>query len=373
MKFRKIFIFFLCSSFLITTSACQKKKEENKKNVTDAINKDDYRMVIPFQSSDSRQIHVNYNRGEADINAIGKGLMNYNKDIFDPDTYYVQDGKILTLDTLGVGVEFGDKEGLLGFSSKQNSFGLNPKVGSKLEISDNKTINCGSQTIPIIDVFELDFYKSLDKKANFDGISFAIVLNNKIKDSKGKEHKIDKKYLEKIGENAVTKLEAYLNTLPDFNKNMEISVGLFAAESSDSSLPGHFLSFGHGKGKVSKYESCDQEWVVFPSKRAQKLDSVVWNEFNSFQQSIRNFLPNDVGVVGKGSFKDSKLDELQINIVAQTKGYPECTALVQYINETLSVFTNNDINIVVNVKNNNETFAMLNRKKGSNEITVIME
>lgn len=369
MKSKKIIVAGLCLSLL---SACG-SSSDSKKVATNPINSGDYQIVIPFESSDARQVHVEYNRGDYDIMAVGKGLMEYSKAYFDPDSYYVQEGQLLNRDTLAVGTVYGDKEGILGFKSSDNTYGLNPEKGSKIPISSTQTITSGSSTVPIIDVFEIDFYQSLSDNAEITGLSFAIVLNPNITDAAGKAVTIKDKQLKTLGEEAARNLIAYLETLPQVGTKMPIMISLFKANSSDSALPGTFLEYGYGKDGIDSFTAVSEDQAIFPSDSATTLDSVTSTQFDSFKQSLHLFLPNDIGVVGKGKFKDSKLNELSITITAQTKTYTECVALVQYTKDLLDTFKSKDIAITVNVKNNNETFAMLQRQSGSSDVNVIME
>lgn len=355
-------------------AGCSSGSSSKKKNTaTEAINDDEYQIVIPFQSSDARQTHTEFNRGEADIMSVGKGLMKYSQKYFSTSSYYVQEGQLLDRDTLQTGTTSTDKEGLLGFKSSTNTNGLNPKVGSSLPVSDSQTITTGNSTIPIVDIFEIDFYNSLDTDADIEGVSMAIVLNNTITDAAGTSVSVSNSKLKAIGEDAARNLLTYLQTLPEIGGKKPVMIALFKADSSDQSLPGTFLEYGEGKSSIDSFTEVNEKWAVFPSDTASNLDSVDSSAITKIQDSLHDFLPNDVGIVGKGKFEDTKLTELSITITAQTKTYTECVALTQYMKELLSENISTSAQVTVKINNNLETFAMMQRAANSSDITVIMQ
>lgn len=372
MKYRKS-LFVILACILLLSGCGQKTNNGTKKELTETINDDEYPMVVPYKSSDARQVHVEYNRGYADINAVGKGLIQYSKKVFSTDDYYLQDGQVLNRDRLAIGTYYGDDTGILGFKSEKNNYGLNPAKGSSLSIGNGKKITCGNKTIPVLDVFELDFYKSLDEKAPIKGISFAIVLNPKIEDANGKKVTISKDKLREYGENAANSLISYVKTLPQIENDMDFCVMLYEADSSDSSLPGSVMAYGSGKKEISNYTNVNESWVLFPSDEAEKKASGVNADFLRLSDSLHGFLPNDTAIVGKGRVSDGVVRELNIDISAQVKSYSECIALCQYVKQEIGEFNNQEYNIVIDVKNNNDTFAMIERKANSKDVTVILK
>lgn len=373
MKKCKILLCFLLL-FTVSLNGCKKVDEEDKMVALESVNAGDYSIAIPFQSNDSRQTHVQFNRSGYDVNAVGEGLIRYSKEYFDPKKYYLQEGQILRRNTLQAGLIYGDKEGLLGSKSTTNPYGLNPEDGMKIPIDKKTTIiaKAGSGgTIPVVDVFELNFITELDKKADIKGIALAIVLNPHILDADGKEHVMSDETLKTYGEEAGRNLVAYLKKQPEISTRTPIVVALFKAESNDKNLPGTFISIGSGNGNVDRFEDVNEQWMIVPSSDAQKADSTLVAEFNAIKDAMHDFLPNNTDIIGKGFFVDSRIDSLELKVTMQAKTYTEKMGLTQYMVELLSQFSNTDMEIIVCVTSGDETFAMIKRHKKEKNCEVI--
>lgn len=366
----------LMLSFALCLSGCNGKEdeEENEITVVEALNEGDYRIATTFAYSDARQTHIQFNRSGYDVDAVGEGLLRYSKEYFDPDKYYLQEGQILTRNTLQAGLVYGDKEGLLGSKSTSNPYGLNPEEGMSLPAEDGVSITAkagSGGTIPVIDVFEVNFVTELSEDAEIKGISLAIVLNPNVVDAQGKTHIISDTNLKTYGEEAGRNLVAYLKKQPGISSKTPILVALFKAESSDESLPGTFISVGYGKGNVNSFTDVNESWIIFPGSVAESADSALLAEFNSVKEKIYDFLPNNTEIIGKGFFVDNRIQKLLISIHMQAKTYTEKLGVTQYTYELLSQFTNTDMEISVQIKGDDETYAMIKREKGSSKCEVI--
>ena len=363
-------------SLALCLSGCNSSdsEDENEITVVEAINEGDYRIAIPFAYSDARQTHIQFNRSGYDVDAVGEGLLRYSKDYFDPDKYYLQEGQILTRNTLQAGLIYGDKEGLLGSKSTSNPYGLNPENGMNLPAEDGVTITAkagSGGTIPVIDVFEVNFITELEEDADIKGISLAIVLNPNVVDAEGKSHVISDTNLKTYGEEAGRNLVAYLMKQPGISSKTPILVALFKAESSDDSLPGTFISVGYGKGGINSFSDVNESWVIFPGTKAESMDSTLVAEFNSIKEKLHDFLPNNTDIIGKGFFVDNRISKLMISVHMQAKTYTEKLGVTQYTYELLSQFSNTDMEITVQINGDDETYAMIKRAKGSNKCEVI--
>ncbi|MFV0382059.1 MAG: CamS family sex pheromone protein [Breznakia sp.] len=362
-------------------SGCGLQKDSDEASfttVTKAVEAGDYQTILPYNSTDSRQTHVDFNRGSYDRIAVGEGLLAYSKKYFSPDDYAIQEGMILDRDTLQVGAYFGDHKGLLGYQTKENTSGLNPEKGSTIPVGNGVEIisgvERGKETIPIVDIFEVDFFDKEDK-ANEDreikGISLTIVLNEKIKDDQGKEYIMSKDSLMTYASEKARHLIAYLREQPAVGQDIPIFVTMFNAASTDSALPGCFIGEGYGTDSINDFSEIDEEWTIFPSERAQALDSVIYSQFESIKNALKDFLPNDIGVTGKGKFTDGKLEYLSIHVITQIKTYTESSALLQYMNSLLANIKSEEIEIIVEISSDEETYALIKRAVGSLETVVV--
>lgn len=369
-KFNKIFLSLILLVGLFAMSGCSSDDESTDATiVTQAITEDGYRIAIPFKSSDMTKVHVDYNRGYYDIEAVGKGLQRYAKEYYKTSDYYLQDGQLLTRDNT---VSSTNTERLLGRKSGDNPFGLNPENGSSLPISNSQSIIVGNSTIPIVDVFEYDFITDLSENADIEGLAFGIVLTSTVTDADGNTHTINDDQLRIIGEEAGRNLLTFIKDMPEVSNNTPIMIALYNNNSEDSNLGGTFFAVGYGRSSIDSFQSVNEQWAIIPSDSASDLDAQLVSQFNSVKNALFKFLPNDIGMIGKGFFIDNQIYELQLTITTQGKTYVQNAALVQYVNELLSNFSGDSYSITVKVNANTETFAMLHRERGSSSVTAIM-
>lgn len=359
---------------MIVLAGCSKGNDnEENKIVTEPVEEGGYRTVYPFEASDAREVHTVMNLSPYDVMSAGKGLERYAKDYFSTDSYYLQDGKLLTRDRLMTNQSENDTEGLLNRNNKENPYGLNPTSGSTIPVDDQTTITVGSNTVPIVDVIEYDFVKDASSDADIEGIAVSIILNPNIVDEKGNQHTLSEKSLRLVGEEAGRKLVDYLKTLPEVSANTPVMVGLFEINSEDASLGGTYLALGYGSESIDHFESVEEDWVIIPSQAASDIDPQIVSQFNTVKNSLQNVLPNDVGIIGKGFYIDNELDALMLNVETTGKTYSENLSVVQLLVTLMEHFNGDSYQITVKVNANQNTFAMLQRAKGEKDISVIME
>lgn len=353
-------------------SACGSKTKEKTSIVSEPIVAGDYKILNSLASSTARQTHVEFNRGWYDREAVGKGIMAYSKSHFSPDTYYMMEGQIFAREDLQPGVVENQKESILGRKSSDNEYGLNPEIGTTFTINDaGETITVGRQTVPIRDLFEINFTKEASDDPKIDGISLAIVLSSAIYDDKDQEREISDTILFKLGEQAAITISDYLHKLPEIGNKVPIYITLFKASSTDDSLPGTFIGESYGKDSISM-QPLNEKWVIFSSDEATEMDAIVAQQFDSLKNDLYMLIPNNIGIVGKGKFMDDKLDSLQITITTEAKTYTESSAIIQRTNELVNNFDSNEFEISIRFINDDEAYAMIRRDKGDDETNVIM-
>lgn len=370
-KFSKLFLSLTLLASLFMMSGCNNDEEDSKDAIisTKAVTDDGYRIAIPFKTSDMTQVHVQFNRGAYDIEAVGKGLQRYASRNFSTSKYYLQEGQLLEEENTVSGT---NSDALLLRKSGDNPFGLNPEKDTQLPISSSKSITVGASTVPVVDVFEYDFISDLNEDADIEGLAFAIVLTSTVVDADGNSHTIKDEQLRVIGEEAGRNLLTFIKDMPEVSNSTPITIALYKNGTGDSNLPGEFFAVGHGTTRIDRFDAVNEQWVIIPSDAASKLDAQIASQFTSVKNSLFQFLPNDISMIGKGFFIDNQLHELQISITTQGKTYIQNAAVVQYVSELLSNFSGDNYSISVKVNANTETFAMLYRERGSGEVDAIM-
>lgn len=346
---RKLIKAVLC---LFMLAGCSKPTIEDPTNIIiPAVEKGEYAVLIPFNSSDTRQYHGTY-LGRADILEIGSRLEDKSKTNFPANKHILGDGQILTMTRLGT---------LVKRESTDNPQGLNPPKGSKFPtgISGVTVLDA----VVVADVIELNFYSGSASKPKLEGISLAIVLNQNltsVENGVDVARSVTDERLYAYGTDMGRKLEAYMRKIPDM-ENIPIYISLYNTSSTDSTLPGKFIAEGYFTGRAGQFVKNVEQWVIFPSDAGEKLDSVTSSEMKSLRTALKEFIPETIAIVGQARYVDRKLDFLRINIIIQAKTYAEVHALTQYLGRLLENFSDKGATLVANIKNYNETVALIQR------------
>lgn len=366
MKYRIVCV--LC--VLLVISACGKKGEtavDANKHIeeTKGINEGDYSALLPFLPSDAGQKHVQMAQLYGDLSdtlAIGTGLMERSKEYFSPKNYAFRGGVYLDFDALDASSLAGDRIGLLGRTSTRNTIGLNPKVGDIFQ-TDKGDMKITDKDILVYDIFEYDWYKSKELK----GLSIALVLNDKL-GSDDNPATINMNKLLAYGEEAAVKVVNYLRkSKPEIGDSMPIYVTLFNASKPDKTLPGRFIAEAYFTSNINaNFREVNEIWALFPTKTAVELDNTTATYFSRYKASFKEFLNQDVDIIGKGHFLNNELKSLQIDVSLYAKSADEVLAGIQLLNERLTMFTSTSFKISVIIKSDNKQVATIIRNKGTN-------
>lgn len=358
----------LLCAMLVAVSGCsgndeKKADKEKTSEETTAINEGDYSALLPFKPSDAGQKHTQMAQlygDQSDTIAIGTGLMELSKQHFSPKSYAFRGGVYLDYDTLDSSQ---DGSGLLGRTSSSNSSGLNPPVGDSFP-TDKGDVKITNNDVLLYDIFEYDWYRSKELK----GISLALVLNDKLGSSEDPATVKEDK-LKAYGEETARKVVNYLRkSKPEIGDNTPIYVTLFNASKADETLPGTFIEDAYFESKTSaKFSEIKEEWALFPTARATKLDGTNATYFDRYKASFKEFLTQDVDIIGKGHFKNDELTSLNIDVTIHAKSSDEILAGIQLLNERLSIFASNNFKITVTVKADEIIVATITRDKGTND------
>ncbi|MGL5540659.1 MAG: CamS family sex pheromone protein [Erysipelotrichaceae bacterium] len=327
--------------------------------VIDPVIAGEYRFVLPYTNNDARQWHNQYKRSKMDVEAIGSGLLERSKQHFSPNTYLIKDGELIGYNQL---------LSLLGRSSADNPYGLNPEKGSSFPSGDGINI---PDAVLVSDIYEIDFVKQNEAEFDLEGLSFAIVLNptQSIDDGLfGQSVTVMDQTLLTYGEEVARKFEQYLRTLPEVG-NLPIYMTLFKAGSSDATLPGSFMAEALFDSRSAKFTTIDERWVIFPSSEATRLDQVSAAQFQELKNSLHLFLPEDIGIIGQGKYQAGVLKQLNITINMQAKTYLEIQGVVQYIAQQVATYAPAEHTLQIEVKSSGETKAVM-EKVGKEDLDI---
>lgn len=355
----------LSLAMVLILSGCGKHNSNSIVESTTAIKSDEYAAMLPFKSSSSRYIHSSLNTDLRENMVIGSGLMELSKQYFSPKQYAYREGEFLTYDALDA--TRADRVGLLGRTSEKNPNGMNLPIDT--EIETNHGIKKISATdVLLIDIYEIDWYDDKD----LGGISLAIVLNDKIGNSEKPDIVSDEK-LRAYGEEVGRKTVNYLRkTHPEIKSKMPIYVALYKQSGVNTTVPGTFIEEANFVSKTNgTFTKLNEDWAVFPSEKADKLDRNSNTLFQQFASEIKKFFPEDTSVIGTGKFENGYLCSLSIDIGMYAKTWSEANAMIQKVNSSLSIFNDKNVELKVTMKSNGNLIAAIEREKGSTNTTVI--
>ncbi|MEG0314384.1 MAG: CamS family sex pheromone protein [Erysipelotrichaceae bacterium] len=349
------------------------EKKNNDELLTAPVISGDYAMLLPYEGNDTRVAHANFNPSSYNIDEIGFGMLELSKKHFSPDDYVVKEGNLLSYDDLVPSTSMDDQLGLLGRISDTNTIGLNPAKNSELQLATGTNGKIENPTI-IVDIFEADMMKKEKDKYELNGVSIAMVVNDKLQVDDGlygKTVQMDKAKFDLYVEESARKLVSYLKNMPQVGDTVPIYVTIYNSSSTDETLPGSFIAEAYFDSNNAKFTQIDEKWYLFPSKDVEKIDNVTYTQFVTLKNAISQSLPENVSVIGKGKYISNILDKLNITVTLQGKTYNEQIATIQYLKKLLTDFSDTNAEYTIDVKVVNDTVALLQKPKGSKEVIVI--
>ena len=351
----------LCLTAMLL-AGCNSDDSEQKTQTTETstISENDYAAVLPFKVSDARSKHASL----VDRFEIGSGLIELSKEHFSPKTYAYQENQFLTYNALDA---YNDGSGLLGRMSEKNPNGLNPESGTSFPTDKGDL----KDPVIVLNVFEADWYKG----TQLSGLSLALVIQSKITDSEtNKTYTLNQAKLKIFAEEQARKTIKYLrDTHPEISDDMPIYLAVYDCNSEEEGIPGNFTEQAYFKsGTDGSFSTLDNTWCLFPTDASNTLDSTTHSYFTSYKSKLSDInLGDDISIIGKGEFWDKDLETLSITVTARAKTSLEMNAIIQTLNQNLSIFTSTDFRITVNIKCDDTEMAMIERAKGTTKTNVI--
>ncbi len=351
MKFK----IFLCAIFLVTLVGCQNNDTvEETGIVVKGTNKGDYAMVIPYELSEGRYFHGS-STTRYDMIEVEKGLEERSKEYFSVKNYMQIAGKCLTADNLRM---------LQRRESDEYPYALNPRLG---EFEINSAIKVESPYI-VYDVVEIPFVQNSDT-TKITGVSLAILMNSSVT-SEDEKVQIPKERLYNYGSMIGRKLESYVRQFTTLDADCPIYIALYMSSDSGSSVPGTFIGEGYFTGRSGQFTEINEEWALFPTDLAQRLDTTLYTQFVNIKNQIHDFLPENIDMIGLGRFEDKLCKELKIDVNIQAKTYSEISAIAQYIAQLCDVIDTSQMELKIEIKMFDETYFTMVKKVGETEMSI---
>ncbi|WP_443486563.1 CamS family sex pheromone protein [Jeotgalibaca sp. A127] len=319
-----------------------------------------YRALIvdgTYKSSQNRGVSLELN-STVNMKDFESGLLDVARSVFSTDTYYFQEGQVITEEVA---------QSWLGRKTEDNPDGLNP-TGNDSDDPKTRVPKYLSQIV------EQDYLVQTEKGFELGGIAIGLAMNKidyyTTKDEKDRiythEQELDIAKIEenakKYGNQIVRRLrgEEGLESIP-------IVVGIFIQSPQDSLAGGvyKFEGLSQEGNSVDEWVERKEEKILFPSNEESEDAS----HFANFKNEIQSFFPNLSGVTGIGRYNNSQLQSLEINIMTQFYGETEIIAFTQHITDAASQYLPQDAQIEIKVESIDGIESFVARDNGSQNFT----
>lgn len=346
---------------MLVLSGCSSKVDGENQNNTTIISSiaGEYPVAIDYEASSTRNYHGTY-LGSYDLVEIGSKLIEKSKQHFDVKDYILQEGQIITNDRLS---------NLVMRESTENPAGLNPSSGSEFDIGDGTKL---LDPVLVADVVELNFLENSKDGLAVAGMSVAIVFNQIQRVETATSitmYEIQQDRLYQYATDVGRKLESYLRTLNQVGE-IPIYIGLYSTKNVDAAVSGSYFGEGYFISRSGQFKSVNEKWLILPSNEVEEIDPITSTFFAGLKKSLQKFLPESVGVVGKGRYVDNKLEYLKIDIQLVGKTYMEIKATTQLAASILEGMENNTVQVVAKVISLGKVVAIIEKKKNQNKVVI---
>jgi protein involved in sex pheromone biosynthesis len=326
----------------------EKGKKDEKAIITGEINTGEkyYRSIFPFEPGGARGV-IRYGvDNRLDINEFETGLMRVAQGTFSTDKYFFQEGQFLKEGTVTNWLKRSDEKPNKT-KSDFNQKGLNPSFGAKIDENDpdyiKKLLEANKNKPKYLSyVLEHNYLvQSGDGKVKLGGIVVGLSFNSTYyfdaKDKQGliypDQVKLDRDKIKAEGKKIASDVASRLRSDPKL-QDVPIVIALYQEEERESVTPGNFFAAGvvkKGSSSISSWEDVNEDYVLFPSDTASKKKRADYEKFLAFKAKVQEYFPNFIGVIGKGFYKDGKLERMTIEIPVQFRGKAEIISFTQFV------------------------------------------
>lgn len=335
------------------------EKEQETVIIPDLQIKDNYyRTLLPFKSSASRGLVVSNLNTRYDVREVEEGLLRLSTQQFSTEDHFFQEGQYIT------------EEMALSWirrNSEENPDGLNPALPEEMTEETTEQEIADKAPIYLAHVVEQNYLVMTgDNKVRLDGISIGLALNSVYYPRNGKDVPIPDNVLEEQGTLMAEEIVSRLRSIEGL-ENIPIMIGLFKQASNNSIVPGNYFATvvaEGGKGPAG-WKKIDEKHVLFPASGNDEEYRDVNTKFQNFKQSIDDYFPSFVNVIGRGYYANGTLRSLEIEVPIQFYGKSETIGFVQYLTGQISKLPN--VPIEVSITSSNGPEALIVKEPGNEE------
>ncbi|MGM8216006.1 CamS family sex pheromone protein [Bacillaceae bacterium W0354] len=365
------------SSLVIILSGCapkfnsedeviQEPKEDSEKEqrfiVPQRISDEEYRTMLPYEVSAARGIITNQVSNRYDIDELEQGLIRHASTVFDPEKYFFQEGQYLNDKTLLTWID-----------------DLNPKKVSQV-LDDDATVQEHRQYHEenpriLSHILEQNYLVLAEEnKVELGGVAIGIALKSELAyttEIGGPTYYLDinKEEMLEFGKETANKVLERLRNIKALN-DVPILIMLYEQNANNAIVPGNFIAKTVAQPQtmlVGEWTTINEEYVLFPSKRAETEYYDHSEMMRDFTNDVTEFFPNYVGVIGNGFYIDGNLQQLSINIPVEFHGKQEVVGFVQHLYGLVTEHFPNYFDVQIIVESLRREEGIVIRKAGEEQ------
>lgn len=361
----------LVVTLLFITSCSNKKEdeivqteEEEETEVSvipdSSLTDSQYKILLPYQPSAARDAMTNQISNRLDMDELDEGLRRHSIDVYDPEKYLFEEGQYLETDFIYDLVK-----------------DLNPKIKDKGSKKEKEKEHRDNPRV-FSHILEQNFLKkNEDDSVELVGLSIGISLKSVYRfqvETGGDDlyEDIPKKEMIKEGEKIAEEVLKEIREIEGL-ENVQVMFALFREEEQSSPVPGNFVQktvVGKDKNSIGKWESIDEEHVLFPSSKAKDKYHDDYEKVKTFGEKIAEYFPNYVGTIGDGFYIDGNLTRLSIEIPLEFYGKGEVIGFTQYTYGVVQEIFPDHYDIEISITSSERTESLITRPAGEDEPNV---
>ncbi len=333
------------------------------------IAEDNYKVMIPYKIGKARGVITNQVANRVDIDELEEGLRRHSKQVYDPDTYFFQEGQYITDSIVYEWLErFSETE-----ASRSNPEGLNPAIEDE---SDEDQQRANPKYLSHI--LEQNYIvKTEGDFVELGGISIGIALKSvytfQTEDFGASYYEdIPMEDLISEGKQIAQQVLSRVRQIEGLEE-VPVLLSLFREEAQNSLVPGNFIAktfVEEGNSTIGAWENINEEHILFPSSEANEKYPEMSDNLGYFEQDIAEYFPNYVSVIGKGFYIEDELQKLTIEIPVSFNGNGEIIGFNQYIYGLVTEGFQNNYDLEINVTSNGRQESLITRNAGEDDLAV---
>ncbi|WP_183041074.1 CamS family sex pheromone protein [Salipaludibacillus neizhouensis] len=339
------------------------EEEEQEYIITPTIDTAEnyYRNVLKdgvYHRSEARGNVAHAMNNTVDINQFELGLIEIATGFFEQENYYFQEGQFLNGELINSWLRRYDEE--------DNPLGLNPALAE----GDSKEEEMRGNPLVLSHVMEHNYYSGNEEDGvNLGGVVIGLSLRDvyyfRTEDEDERyyfhEEDLDAEETIQAGKEIAQEILVRIREMEGLAE-VPITFALYQEEKRGSVEPGTFISMtevGKGEADIQDWNAVSEDFIVFPSSEASETQPELSSAFSQFREDVEEFFDRSVGVVGRGRYKDERLEELTIELNLQSHGKAEIVALTQFISGRLESTFATQSPIYVYLKSINGTESII--------------